>query len=132
MKCIDCSYWYSDDLNESPFCHYPYNDEEAPCEREERDAETEDIDKEPWTVVVVSEDNHGLIQIAADRAAAIDYLISSNWITGYNELWFPERQDSACLKDIYFDWEDWVRNRATDDDFENMGFFLKETEVYVK
>lgn len=83
-------------------------------------------------VVIVSEDNHGLIQVAADRAAAIDYLITSEWINGYCELWFPEKRDGFYIKDLFPDWQDWLRHSATDEDFENMGFFLEEKEVYVK
>lgn len=81
-------------------------------------------------VVIVSEDNHGLIQVAKDRAAAIDYLITSEWINGYCELWLPEKRDGFYIKDLFPDWQDWLRNVATDEDFENMGFFLKEKEVY--
>jgi hypothetical protein len=81
-------------------------------------------------VVLVSEENHGLIQIAKDRASAIEYLITTEWIYGGCELWFPERRESICIKDLHPDWQDWLRNTATNEDFENMGFFLEEKEVY--
>ena len=83
-------------------------------------------------VIVVSEDNHGLIQIAKDRDSAIDYLISTSWVNGCCELWFPERQDSICIEDLHPDWQNWLRNTATDDDFINLGFYLREYEVYTK
>lgn len=81
-------------------------------------------------VVLVSEENHGLIQVAKDRVSAIEYLITSEWINGYCELWFPERGDSICIKDLHPDWQDWLRNVATDEDFENMGYGIEEKEVY--
>ena len=83
-------------------------------------------------VILVSEDNHGLIAVAADRAAAIDFLISTAWIYGCCELWFPEMQESFCIQDLFPDWQDWLRNTATDEDFENMGYELEEKEVYTK
>lgn len=83
-------------------------------------------------VVLVSEENHGLIAVAADRAAAIDFLISTEWIMGYCELWFPEMQEGFCIKDLFSDWQDWLRNTATDKDFENMGYGIEEKEVYTK
>ena len=83
-------------------------------------------------VVLVSEENHGLIAVAADRAAAIDFLISTEWIYGGCELWFPKMQAGFCIKDLFSDWQDWLRNAATDEDFENMGYGIEEKEVYIK
>lgn len=83
-------------------------------------------------VVLVSEENHGLIQVAKDRASAIEYLITSEWVNGYCELWFPEEQKGICIKSLFPDWQDWLRNVATDDDFENMGYEIEEKEVYIK
>ena len=73
-------------------------------------------------VVLVSEENHGLIAVAADRAAAIDFLINTEWIMGCCELWFPEQGNGINIEDLHLDWQDWLRNTATDEDFENMGF----------
>lgn len=41
MKCIDCGYYYYPDVNKhgvplsKPYCHYPYDDDQAPCDIDE-------------------------------------------------------------------------------------------------
>lgn len=51
MKCKDCPYCWSD-LDEDgkpishPYCHYQHDDGYAPCEVDDGDNETEDIDEE--------------------------------------------------------------------------------------
>ena len=46
MKCSDdnCGYWWADEGEEHPSCHYPYDDGYAPCEIEDN-YESEDIDE---------------------------------------------------------------------------------------
>lgn len=31
MRCTDCSYCWKEDHEAFPCCHYPYNDNYAPC-----------------------------------------------------------------------------------------------------
>ena len=44
IKCKDCGYYWADADGEIPYCHYGWNDGEAPCEIEDRERETEDND----------------------------------------------------------------------------------------
>ena len=41
MKCTDCSYYWQEEYENYPSCHYPYDDNEAPCNY---DDEPDDID----------------------------------------------------------------------------------------
>ena len=47
MRCKDCEYWYADFDEEPgtryrwPYCHYPYDDDCAPCSYDDRDLEPE-------------------------------------------------------------------------------------------
>lgn len=42
IKCIDCPYYWWDELGEPSYCHYQYDDGYAPCEIEDKERETED------------------------------------------------------------------------------------------
>lgn len=51
MKCKDCPYYFSNTDNEgrpteSPRCQYRWDDGYAPCEIDDAENETEDIDEE--------------------------------------------------------------------------------------
>lgn len=35
MKCVDCAYWWQDEDEDRPCCHYNRDDGYAPCEVEE-------------------------------------------------------------------------------------------------
>ena len=41
MKCTDCSYYWQEEYENYASCHYPYDDDEAPCSY---DDEPDDID----------------------------------------------------------------------------------------
>lgn len=44
MKCTECPWYWQDEGEEYPSCKYYYDDGYAPCEIEDRERETEDID----------------------------------------------------------------------------------------
>jgi hypothetical protein len=44
MKCTECPWHWQDEGEEYPSCKYHYDDGYAPCEIEERERETEDVD----------------------------------------------------------------------------------------
>ena len=46
IKCKDCPYFWADGDGENFYCHYQYNDGFAPCEADDNDKETEDIDED--------------------------------------------------------------------------------------
>lgn len=81
-------------------------------------------------IYVVSEDNHGQIAYARTREAAIRFLIEHNWIAGYCEYWIYEIQTSKRLDELHEDWQKWLFEEATDEDFECLGFFIKEATLY--
>ena len=37
MKCVDCSYYWKEDHEAFPCCHYPYDDDYAPCAIDDMD-----------------------------------------------------------------------------------------------
>ncbi len=42
MKCSDnCGYYWADEGDKYPHCHYPYDDGQAPCEIEDNEREVE-------------------------------------------------------------------------------------------
>lgn len=85
------------------------------------------------TVFVISEENHGIIGIAATRRASLVYLLESHWVDEDADIWWnPETHEYNQLKDLYGDnWRDVFLN-FTNEDLENMGFSLREKELYTK
>ena len=81
-------------------------------------------------IVLVYEDNHGLIEVAKDYKSTIDFLIRHNWITEGTEIYDEQTNYYVRLKekmDIFdlFNWDI--------DDFNEYfldSFKLEEVEVY--
>ena len=59
-------------------------------------------------VLVLHEDNHGLIAICKDVPTAIDWLVSHYWITETTQIYDCDKQDYVFIKD-YFG-ENWQNN----------------------
>lgn len=53
------------------------------------------------TVICVVEDNHGLIGIAANEKAAKQWLIDTDWVSEYSELWIWEKDEWSSLLEMY-------------------------------
>lgn len=122
MKCETCIYYYKDDEDDTfPTCH---NDETCDYEGEDTQEDKDNV------IYIVSEENHGMIVCARTREAAIRFLIESNWIAGYCEYWMCETQTSKRLDELHKDWQEWLFEEATDEDFENLGFYIEEETLY--
>ena len=87
------------------------------------------------TVIIVSEESHGTIGIAASMTAAKCFLLTSNWVTAYTTLYVEEREEEdgdhwLSLIDLYG--ENWKKAyMGFDTDLlADMGFYLREEEVY--
>lgn len=84
------------------------------------------------TVFVIKEEGHGVIGIAATRRAGMLFLIEQQWVDGYSEIWNPATDECDRLKDLYGEgWKEAYLN-FTDEDLDNMGFYLREEELYTK
>ena len=46
MKCAECPYYWAEENEKYPSCKYPYNDGYAPCEIEDQEKESEDINED--------------------------------------------------------------------------------------
>lgn len=82
------------------------------------------------TIFVISEENHGDVIFASTRQKAIQALIDTDWINGFCELWDYDKQKGERIKDLFPDWRDWLLNTATDLDFENMGYNIREEKFF--
>lgn len=81
------------------------------------------------TVICIVEDNHGLIGIAATEKAAKQWLIDTDWVSEYSELWVREEDEWRSLLELYG--ENWSEEffKFTKDQLEDMGFFFETWEV---
>ena len=89
----------------------------------------EEMTKRPKVIYEISEDNHGTIGIAESFKDAKQWLIDSAWVYSQCELWNPQTQESKPICDLFTDWKNWFVEEATDEDLENMGFYIHEREM---
>ena len=86
------------------------------------------------TVILVNEDNHGLLTVAKNYESAIKFLIDNGWIRESTECWneklnwwspLKEVLGENCLDIMTLEWD-------IDDfnDFWAINFVLEEVEVY--
>lgn len=86
-------------------------------------------------VILISEDNHGNIGVAASMTAAKRFLLATNWVTAYTTLYVEEREDEDGehwfpLIDLYGEnWKEAYMGFSTDL-LADMGFYFCEEEVY--
>ena len=85
------------------------------------------------TVILVNEDNHGLLTVAKDYKSAIKFLIGDRWIEESTEIWNEDdtysRLDELLGEDAFdIITEKWNINSFNT--FWNGSFFLNEVEVY--
>ena len=85
-------------------------------------------------VYTINEENHGQIGIAASRKAALQWLITSDWVNQYNDIWCPDGNESwdghnTTLDELYG--ENWKEKflQSSEDLLENMGFYIHEEEL---
>ncbi len=85
-------------------------------------------------VILVSEENHGVILVAMNEEAAKRALLETGWVDMYTSVWIPdgEKYDGRYeeLIDLYGEnWEEAYKG-FSDEQMENMGFHFKEVEIY--
>ena len=85
------------------------------------------------TVILVNEDNHGLLTAAKDYKSAIKFLIDNRWIEESTEVWNEDdtysRLDELLREDAF----DIITEKWDIDSFNTFwdgSFFLNEVEVY--
>lgn len=87
-------------------------------------------------VILVNEDNHGLLCVAKDYYSAFNFLFNGYWIEDYTEIYDGEDEEGygiyVRVKEKLG--ENWVDDMATWDikkfnDFWDGSFYLDEVEV---
>lgn len=85
-------------------------------------------------VVLIYEDNHGLIGVANNYRNAIDFLINGHWIDDFVEAWDEKTDTWHRLVELEGeDWADRMRDKWDIDDFNDFwedSFTLVLTEVF--
>jgi len=88
-------------------------------------------------VILINEDNHGLIGVANNYYNAADWLIINDWISDTTEICIGEDEHSyrwKPLKDVLGeDWEDKMLDQWDINDFNDYwegSFYLERVEVY--
>lgn len=85
-------------------------------------------------VCTIGEENHGFIGVAASHKAALQWLVASDWVDKYSEIWCPDESKrwgghNKMLSDLYG--ENWKEEflQFSVDQLENMGFYIREEEL---
>ena len=86
-------------------------------------------------VIIIKEESHGTIGVAASETAAKQFLLENDWVNAYAMLYVEEREDEDGehwfpLIDLYGEnWKETYMNFDVDR-LEDMGFYFREEEVY--
>ena len=81
-------------------------------------------------VVSIESEPHGYLALAKDGEAARQWLIDTEWITEHSELWIEEEEKWYSLAELYGEeWMDKVLS-FTDEQMEDLGFYLSWEEVF--
>lgn len=80
--------------------------------------------------IVIHEDNHGFIGLAANYPWAIDFLVKENWLNGNTEVWVNHR--GYLLKEIFPNWYEEIKKWDVKkfNEFFDGEFYLEPMEVY--
>lgn len=87
------------------------------------------------TVILIIEENHGIIGIAKSFSSAIDFLYDNNWMTPETELYNPfddtAESDWVCFEKYNLTKEDLKKcDLEIFNDLFDSVFYLEEREVY--
>jgi hypothetical protein len=84
-------------------------------------------------VILVSEDNHGLLCVVKDFQSAVDYLIKENWIDEATEVYVDAKSKWASLEEFFGEnWEEEVHHlsRESFEELFDESIYLEDAEVY--
>lgn len=84
-------------------------------------------------IIVISEDNHGIIGFAKDLFSAVSYLIKNDWITKNTTFFYEEWGEEFSLDDYFGnEWKAEILKMSLKDfnEFFDDRFLLTEEEVF--
>lgn len=80
-------------------------------------------------IVIIHEENHGFIGVAATNKAAKQWLIRKGWIDQYSEIYNCDTSKWEGLEELYGEnWKEAYMN-FDKEEMECMGFYLKDEEL---
>ena len=86
-------------------------------------------------VYLIDEERHGQIGVAASYKAALQWLIASDWVNQYNDIWCLDGNEpwdghNTTLGELYG--ENWKEKflQFSREQLENMGFYICEVDVF--
>lgn len=57
-------------------------------------------EEQSMTVILIHEDNHGLLGVAKDYENAIDYLIQNQWLNTDTEVYSTKKEEYTSLREL--------------------------------
>lgn len=80
--------------------------------------------------IVINEDNHGFIGLAANYPWAIDFLVKENWLDENTEVWVNHR--GYLLKQVFPNWYEEIKSWDIKkfNEFFSENLYLEPVEVY--
>ena len=84
------------------------------------------------TVMVINEDNHGMLAITKDYKSAIDWLVENDWLTQSSETYDEDAGEFHWMIDwLGEDWLEKIYKMTLDQFFElNSDFHIHEEPVF--
>lgn len=84
------------------------------------------------TVVLIQEENHGMISVAKDYPSAIDFLVNENWLDESFELYEGNGIYKTVKEKLGEEWKEIILSWDTEQfsDFFEGSFYLTIEDVY--
>ena len=83
--------------------------------------------------IVISEDNHGFIGLAANYSCAIDFLVKEDWLNGVCDFWDEENSKWVSVQNHFSDNWQTIFEGLSLKEFNRLWegcFRLEEIEIY--
>lgn len=89
-------------------------------------------------VIIIKEENHGIICCAKNYKSSIRFLIKEHWLDDNTEVWDEKKDEtshpwSPLAEVLGEDWTDIIENQWNLEDFNDFfygSFYLYEKEIY--
>lgn len=84
-------------------------------------------------VILVSEDNHGLLCVVKDFQSAVDFLIKEYWVDEATEVYNDAKSEWVRLDELFGEnWEKEVRHlsRESFEELFDESIYLEDEEIY--
>ena len=84
------------------------------------------------TCIIIREDNHGIIGVAANYKSAIKFLVEEDWLSDYTDIYLDEKDELVHLFEWRADWKEYLLSHDMNEFnvlFDGL-FYLEDYDIF--